>query len=250
VTSTEKTFDPRDLPLPAEDIQRATIAMAGEDALREAEAIYQAFRSLYEAHAGPLSNAMVLDFGCGWGRVYRFFLQAVPGTHIWGIDPNWQSIDLAKEAMPENQFAVIEPEPPSHFETKTLDLIYAYSVFSHLPEGLHLDWLKEFKRILKPGGLILLTTRKRGFIEECNHLRDQEPHRKTRFLDTEAWVARYDRGEFCFDTTIEAFGEDVAKQFGDACIPEVYVRDKWSELFEVLEYRDDLLVQSLIVCRA
>ena len=68
------------------------------------------------------------------------------------------------------------------------------------------------------------------------------------FVDTEAWLARYDRGEFCFDSSADVYGE-LAAFFGHACISEHYVRDWWSQLFEVIEYRNDLIDQPVIVAR-
>jgi cyclopropane fatty-acyl-phospholipid synthase-like methyltransferase len=230
--------DPREIPLPDEELQRTTCGWVGDDALREGEQIYEAFRALYEIHAGPLSQAEVLDFGCGWGRVYRFFLQEVPSLQMLGVDVNQERIDFCNQSMPWCDFSRIEPSPPITSPPQAFNLIYAYSVFSHLPEDLHWAWLKEFQRILKPGGLLVLTTRKRSFIEESADA-----------LMSPDWLARYDRGEFCFDASYEPYS-DIAERFGEACIPESYVRKQWSELFEVLEYRDDLLGQSVIVCRA
>jgi SAM-dependent methyltransferase len=36
-------------------------------------------------------------------------------------------------------------------------LIYALSVFSHLDEPLQRAWLAEFRRLLRPGGLLVLS---------------------------------------------------------------------------------------------
>ena len=46
---------------------------------------------------------------------------------------------------------------PFFFEDQSLDVIYAWSVFSHLSEETHLPWLAEFERVLKPGGAFLST---------------------------------------------------------------------------------------------
>ena len=38
---------------------------------------------------GPL-----LDFGCGWGRVIRYFLKDVDPGHLMGTDHNAENIDV------------------------------------------------------------------------------------------------------------------------------------------------------------
>ena len=40
----------------------------------------------------------------------------------------------------------------------SFDVVYACSVFSHLPETLHLLWLAEIRRVLRPGGVLVATT--------------------------------------------------------------------------------------------
>ena len=48
-------------------------------------------------------------------------------------------------------------EPPLEYSAETFDLVYAISVFTHLPERYQLLWLEEFRRILRPGGVLVLT---------------------------------------------------------------------------------------------
>jgi hypothetical protein len=36
--------------------------------------------------------------------------------------------------------------------------VYAISVLTHMPEDLQHQWIREFRRITEPGGLVLVTT--------------------------------------------------------------------------------------------
>ena len=69
------------------------------------------------------------------------------------------------------------------------------------------------------------------------------------FGDTESWLARYDRGEFCHEP---AGSPGLATEFsGETVISEQYVRREWSKLFDVVDYIDDRSVcaQTIIVAR-
>ena len=124
---------------------------------------------------------VVLDFGCGWGRMTRFFLKDVRPENLHGADVSPSLVALCRESIPSCPFWLIDPMPPSTFDRDTFDVIYAYSVFSHLSERAHLRWIGEFARILKPGGVLLVTTRGRDFIALCHSLRGRtggDPYRE------------------------------------------------------------------------
>lgn len=50
-----------------------------------------------------------------------------------------------------------ELAPPTPYVSESFDLVYALSVFSDLDEHLQRDWLAEFRRLLRPGGLLVLS---------------------------------------------------------------------------------------------
>jgi SAM-dependent methyltransferase len=242
---------------PDEKIQLRTNGASGDVALLDAYLTYRLFRKIYGVYGGELASAdAILDFGCGWGRVIRFFLKDVEPERLWGVDANDAVITFCRhQTRSWANFKRVDPFPPIEFDDGIFDLIFCYSVFSHLSEDAHRKWLAEFARILKPGGLLIVTTWDRVFIQRCRELRARPlPFYQTDlqpvFLDTDAWLARYDRGEFCYDSSPEAFGE-VARWFGEACIPKDYVLDHWSQRFEILDYLADRSVakQNVVVAR-
>ena len=82
-----------------------------------------------------LCNATMLDFGCGWGRLIRLMLWFSHPDKIFGIDAWERSLQVCADHRVPGSFAqcdqVIEDLP---FEGLQFDLIYAFSVFTHLSE--------------------------------------------------------------------------------------------------------------------
>ena len=136
--------------------------------LRSGFKFYQIVKDYMVHYGGNLTeNTCILDFGCGWGRVTRFFMKDVPHENLYGIDVDSMVIEACKQTLQNGQYAVSQKSPPSGFPSATFDLIYSYSVFSHLPESLILEWLAEFEKILKPGGVLVATTLNRYFLRTC-----------------------------------------------------------------------------------
>ena len=104
-----------------------------------------------------LSDLKILDFGCGVGRVALplFFSLAKPD---YCVDVDASAIEYLRSVIPCANPTVSSFEPPLSFADNTFDVVYAVSVWTHLPAGAAEKWLKEIRRILAPGGLGLLTT--------------------------------------------------------------------------------------------
>ena len=105
----------------------------------------------------------ILDFGCGCGRLIRHFHQS-PVSSLQGTDYNHELVQWCQANLPFASFSTNQLAPPLAFSAETFNLIYAQSIFTHLSEALQLNWLKEFHRILKPGGIFYFTTHGDQFI--------------------------------------------------------------------------------------
>jgi SAM-dependent methyltransferase len=104
------------------------------------------------------SNATVLDFGCGGGRMLRHLPAVAPRGTYWGCDTEARAIAWAQIYLGEGfRLFTNLREPHLPFGDGTLDFVYAGSVFSHLNDMAEF-WLLELRRVVNPtGGLLYLT---------------------------------------------------------------------------------------------
>jgi 2-polyprenyl-3-methyl-5-hydroxy-6-metoxy-1,4-benzoquinol methylase len=100
--------------------------------------------------------AAILDFGCGCGRVARNWAD-LGGPEVHGSDYNEELTSWCEHNLPFLQVGRNELEPPTRHEPESFDLIYALSVLSHLSEPLQDAWVAEFRRLLRPGGLLIVS---------------------------------------------------------------------------------------------
>ena len=98
------------------------------------------------------SYGAILDFGCGCGRILLGLRRLAATNRLYGVDLDGEAIDWARQHLPGVTLAVHQPLPPLNFRDASFDLVYSHSAFAHLNEELQNAWLKELRRILKPGG--------------------------------------------------------------------------------------------------
>ncbi len=103
------------------------------------------------AQAGP-----ILDFGCGCGRTLQN-LPFDPGHPAHGCDVDAEAVAWAAANLPSVEFTVNQHTPPLPYADDSFGLVYAISVFTHLDEGQQFTWLEELRRVIRPGGLALLS---------------------------------------------------------------------------------------------
>lgn len=224
--------------MPDKKTQDNFTGRSGHSALSQAVAFYELSKDILTRNSRSIRDCnAVLDFGCGWGRIIRFFLKDVDASGLWGVDCLSGMINLCREKIPSCNFQVINSMPPTGFEAGTFDLIYLYSVFSHLSEEAHLAWMGEFKRILKPGGMVIATTRPRAFIEYCNKLsknpalQDWQRGAANSFSDPKKALEDYDNGKFVHAPYVGMKGVLDGSFFGETCIPKQYIEKVWSQMF-------------------
>ena len=96
----------------------------------------------------------VLEVGCGEGRGIDLILnKAKTFTAIDKIEP---AIAILREKYPSEKFFSGNIPPFSGLAENSFDRVFSFQVIEHIEDD-HL-FLKEIHRVLKPGGIALLTT--------------------------------------------------------------------------------------------
>lgn len=156
----------------------------------------------------------ILDFGCGCGRVLRH-LRGLKKAEINGTDSNPMAVRWCAKHLDFAQFTVNSLEPPLPFPDHAFDLVYAFSVFTHLTEPLQGRWMSELRRILVPGGYLIVSVHGTRCADELS------PSER----------ARFDSGEL----VVREPGV-VGTNYCMAFHPESYVRRVLARDFEVVEF--------------
>lgn len=158
----------------------------------------------------------VLDFGCGAGRI----IQYVPsGPGLYGCDVSNPLVVHAQSHYPDTSVYCNNMNPPLDFRDGLFDLIYSFSVFSHLSQDLEIEWLRELLRIGGPGCLYLLTVHGDWVIEATLGAEREQAEAAGFYF---RYVHNRDGRELDFPKGYEA-----SYHTSD------YIHRTWSDLFEV-----------------
>jgi ubiquinone/menaquinone biosynthesis C-methylase UbiE len=107
-----------------------------------------------ELHAGD----RVLDLGCGQGDFTRVVGEA--GAEVVGADVAEAALARARARHRGVEFVLVAVDGPLPFPDGAFDLVWASEVIEHIADTAR--WLSEVRRVLTPGGRLLMTTPSHG----------------------------------------------------------------------------------------
>ena len=112
-------------------------------------------KELKRVPAKERTHWKALEIGCGPGRLMRPMSRHFAEIH--GIDVSDEMIARATENLRETPNAfphVGDGSRLSQFEDASIDFIYSYAVFQHIPSREVIEtYVREVHRLLRPGGL-------------------------------------------------------------------------------------------------
>jgi SAM-dependent methyltransferase len=180
----------------------------------------------------------ILDFGCGPGRILRWFGDVSPFATLHGCDLNAPAVEWCKTNIEFARFALNDAWPPLPYADGVFDLVYGVSVFTHLNESMQMSWLNELHRITKPGGVALLTVHGEDKARSDVSPQEFEQFTSDGFLYRQATVLE----------TVDGLPSFYQVAFHS----ERYIREAWTNLFDVLSYitHGCMYAQDLVILRA
>jgi SAM-dependent methyltransferase len=98
-----------------------------------------------------------LDFGCGVGRVTAA-LSGYFGT-VTGVDIAEPMLDRARSLTADHpgcRFVRSDRPDLAAFADGSFDLVYSSLVLQHMQSGLAAAYLREFARVVRPGGAVVI----------------------------------------------------------------------------------------------
>jgi cyclopropane fatty-acyl-phospholipid synthase-like methyltransferase len=101
----------------------------------------------------------VLDIGCGYGRDILYYLEHLNCT-IMGIDNSEKAIATASNMIPDSQKTRVTFRYCDYRDIKNgeFDIIFASNFYQLLKDGERDEFRKMVDRVLKPNGLLFLST--------------------------------------------------------------------------------------------
>jgi ubiquinone/menaquinone biosynthesis C-methylase UbiE len=100
----------------------------------------------------------VLDLGCGAGELTAEV--AAAGAVVVGVDVAQAALERARTKCPGLEFRLAPFDGPLPLEDNSFELVWASEVIEHVADTAR--WLSEVRRVLAPGGRLLLTTPSHG----------------------------------------------------------------------------------------
>jgi len=223
-----------DLPEPA--LQQMWNGTSGPALAAQSVCFYRKLKEMQSTHGErPLDESRVLDFGCGWGRLTRMLGRDVQPGGLYGCDPVESILQISRDSRVPARLGRSEFLPETlPFEEK-FDLVFAFSVFTHISEAAHFASLEAIHGGLSANGLFVVTIRPPAYID-FNPLMKPAIDRLGPDYPTKLREPRYvfvpheTDGHPQYDDA-----DDDPMSYGETIITLPYVRDRWSDLFELID---------------
>jgi len=116
-------------------------------------------RALLLGEARP--GERVLDLGCGAGRFVAALREA--GADPVGVEVAGAALERARAVAPGADLRLLADDGSIPLEHGSVDLVWCSEVLEHVADGSHL--LQEARRVLRPGGRILVTVPFHGRVQ-------------------------------------------------------------------------------------
>lgn len=115
----------------------------------------------------PITDGVsILDFGCGNGEIIGEMKKINPNAQYIGLDVSHTALQEAKKKNPQNSFFQISDGGEFPIPDDSIDFVFSSEVIEHVYDTENA--IKEISRVLKPRGIVLMTTPFHGFLKNLS----------------------------------------------------------------------------------
>jgi SAM-dependent methyltransferase len=138
----------------------------------------------------------VLDVGCNAGALLHSLGRHRPDLDLAGVDIDALALDTARARLPEADLRTA-PADALPFADASFDLVTCIDVVEHLPEATRRPAGRELRRVLRPGGRLIVQVPHAGTFAwlDPQNLRHRAPRLYARLVGSGVRDARYAAAE-------------------------------------------------------
>ena len=180
----------------------------------------------------------ILDFGCGASRILRYFPMFKPEHNYYAAEVNPACIRHVKEVVPSVQTTLLTSNPPSDLTDASIDVAYAWSIWTHFDEPTGRAWLEELHRVLRPGGAALITCHTDELVDRYGKEEPFVSRLQAAGEDYSEIRKEYDERGFAYWRSYPETSKNLGidnESFGMTFMSVDYVRKNWSDIFSLAD---------------
>jgi len=180
-----------------------------------------------------LQHGSALDFGCGVGRLTQALTEYFDETH--GVDISPSMIGHARRFSPVGTKCIFHVNIQSNLElceTNSFDFVYSNIALQHIEPKYSLQYIGEFLRVLKPGGICVFQVRTATFLRRLFPEFIAEKYRRFKFRN-EPVIGIFGIPERLIVKVVKNAGGKIVKVTREK-VPEPGVSWRWISLRFVL----------------
>jgi 2-polyprenyl-3-methyl-5-hydroxy-6-metoxy-1,4-benzoquinol methylase len=200
---------------------------------------------IFEVYSGRKidSNSQILDWGVGLSRILRHL--KCTKAKLVGVDVDSKTIDFCKKNYAFADFFHIQTDEQNFLSNQSFDLVYGFSVMTHLSKVDQIFFLQKLQKVLKKNGLLFLT------------IHGPTSVLKTEWSEDQTLLKNYfSCGHVDGVENKDILGEVPTGYYRDVATTHKYIYEKWSEFFDVLDIvanglgqEHGLSVQDLVIMK-
>jgi len=160
------------------DVQKRWTGSSGTELYAQTAAFTRVLMSNYARYRNRgLEASRILDFGVGYGRIFRMMYYFSDPEALYGVDAWDRSLQLCRDTGLPGNFVLSDRVPTSFpIEDTKIDLIFSFSVFTHLAPDTARASLGALRKHIADDGLAMLTFRPVEFWRFIDQVRGTNDH--------------------------------------------------------------------------